>query len=561
MGTRGLEIVRFRGRYYIRWHQYDSYFEGLGASIVSGIPTHPKRYQAWLKSMRAHYAAMERDLERNVYEIRDDSKPDDCVQFNEFTELPTEIPRLSHYWDAECFYITNLDHEVFTINHSIHFKLDSIPRQDDLWRRAISESIYLGKPTISPDLCPEEHMASLALELPEPNREIGYKSRLVTPRTNIQETQEVFLTHVLARTLVVYKDEIVRFGREWSPDSFPFRELAFALVSIASGQAKYHSPPAQTKCQARRESPGWLGEEWVGDLAPLLEFGSMSHRPGESPGVSPPETMYWLEGVLVSLVLVVDGEALTQAVTRGIKQGHTNFQIVILSLFEAAFAEVSVGDDGEPFVEASDPIHLSPLRPEYCLSTHPRERPVMTPEMNWQFQTQRGERIMQSNCTGTARKLSREFPGLAALVHVFDAAASRRAASKSAGIFPLELYDRILDFVDYDTWKTCLVVSTAFRSYCLRKYRLDDWKRIVAGPFVRLRSDRDGSLLSFDFEDMQTGKIRLVMQIYSRWHPTERCKWMPLIGGDRKALMLHVGVHFEPAEGWPEVYSTDEEPE
>ncbi len=44
MGTRGLEIVRFRGRYYIRWHQYDSYFERLGAKIVASIPTDPGEY-------------------------------------------------------------------------------------------------------------------------------------------------------------------------------------------------------------------------------------------------------------------------------------------------------------------------------------------------------------------------------------------------------------------------------------------------------------------------------------------------------------------------------------
>jgi hypothetical protein len=44
MGTRGLEIVRFRGRYYIRYHQFDTYFEGLGAKIVASIPADPEEY-------------------------------------------------------------------------------------------------------------------------------------------------------------------------------------------------------------------------------------------------------------------------------------------------------------------------------------------------------------------------------------------------------------------------------------------------------------------------------------------------------------------------------------
>lgn len=46
MGTRGLEIVRFRARYYVRYHQYDSYFEGFGATIVACIPTDPEGCQS-----------------------------------------------------------------------------------------------------------------------------------------------------------------------------------------------------------------------------------------------------------------------------------------------------------------------------------------------------------------------------------------------------------------------------------------------------------------------------------------------------------------------------------
>ena len=46
MGTRGLKIVRFRGRYYIRHNQYDSYFEGLGAEIVASVPFDPEEYQS-----------------------------------------------------------------------------------------------------------------------------------------------------------------------------------------------------------------------------------------------------------------------------------------------------------------------------------------------------------------------------------------------------------------------------------------------------------------------------------------------------------------------------------
>ncbi|CAI7642530.1 unnamed protein product [Penicillium glandicola] len=236
-------------------------------------------------------------------------------------------------------------------------------------------------------------------------------------------------------------------------------------------------------------------------------------------------TIYWLEDVLVSLALVIDGESITKAVTWGIEQGRANFQIVILSLFEVAFAEVSFDAEVGPFIKVSGAVNLSPLRADYCVSTHPRQRPELKPGMEAQH-----PRV----------------------------ATSRRAASKSAGILPLELYDRIVDFVDYDTWKTCLQVSTGIRSCCLRKYRLDDRVRIVAGPFVRLQGyDRERSL-SFNFENMQTGDILPMMHVphYTR---TKEYNWMPVIGSNRKAIMLDIGIQFEPAGDVPVETDSDDE--
>lgn len=563
MGTRGLEIVRFRGRYYVRWHKYDGYFEGLGAQIVASIPSDPDEYQRWLQSTRSKYAAKECALER-LYEIRDGSQPDDVW-------LPSELPRLNRY-GAEYTYTIDLDREILTMNHSIHWQLGNIPRQDDMWLRAIRDSIYRYKPTISLDICSEDHMGSPALELPQPSQTIGYDFQVVIPKKDTAEMQKVFLTSVLAEVFITYKEEIVRYGMEWSPDSFPFRELAFALVFIASGRAKFHSFPAQIcdprsciwqGCRSKHlstSSPEWLGKEWAGYDAPLPTFGSLSHRPGNPSGASPAETIYWIEDVLVSLTLVVDGKAITDAVAWGIGQRRrTPFQVVVLSLFEVAFAEVSYhgdDDDEEPFLRISEPISLSPLRSRYCVSTHPRERPELKPGMK--IQKERGElAMMMGNCTGTARRLQRWFPGLASLVSFFDAAASRRAASKHPGRLPMEVFCLILDLIDYETWKTCLVVSREFRSHCLTKYRLDDRMSIVAGPFVR-RGYRKEQVLSFDFKDAQTGASFPAMRVSPA--STDECNWMPVIGSDRKVLMLDTVVQFTPAGDVPvEADSDDKE--
>lgn len=89
-------------------------------------------------------------------------------------------------------------------------------------------------------------------------------------------------------------------------------------MSIASGHASFHLSDADP------ESPRWLDDERASGLPPL-EFGLMKYRPGEAPGASPAETMYWHEDVLISLTLVVDGAAITKAVQWGISQGRTNF--------------------------------------------------------------------------------------------------------------------------------------------------------------------------------------------------------------------------------------------
>ena len=117
--------------------------------------------------MRSRHAAIEHELEEQVYEIGSGPQPEDMEEYHGFVELPSELPRRMNDWCIEYFYIINLDSEVLTMNFSIHWKLDNIPREGDLWMEAISESIYPGKPTISLDICSEEHMASPALELPE----------------------------------------------------------------------------------------------------------------------------------------------------------------------------------------------------------------------------------------------------------------------------------------------------------------------------------------------------------------------------------------------------------
>lgn len=507
--------------------------------------------------MRAKYATKERCIETGIYD--GDSNSDTVLvylieQIGDAETLPSEFPRLDRY-DADYIYITDLDDEVLIVNFDVRWKLNGIPREDTPWPRVIVDATCRDSSTMALEICQEDLVAPLALELSEKNPGFEYQYQLVSPRTNIEEAWKVFLTQVQAMTLIQYQRDITALGREWSPDSFPFRELTFALVSIASSQASFHHPAEQRQprtcgvwdCKLNHfpRSPDWMRKQMDGDGVPMFEFGSMFHRRGELPGVSPTTTMYWLEGVLVSLTRLIDGSAISKAVSWGIKQGHTNFQIVILTLFEVAFLEVFFQAEEKPFVKIGGPINLSPLRVGHCASTNLGEEPGVG--LGLEMQYQRSELLMTGE-TGTRKRLREHFPGLAALVNFFDVAANRFcAATKEAGILPSEVYDGILDFADYDTWKTCLLVSTQLRSRCLDKYRLNNGTRIVGGPFSRLlqRHDKKQRVLSFNIENMETGEIIRTMQVPCSGFPTPGLYWMPVIGSDQKALMSEVVVKFE----------------
>ncbi|CAK7228825.1 hypothetical protein SCUCBS95973_007009 [Sporothrix curviconia] len=608
MGTRGLEIVCFHSRYYVRYHQYDSDYAFLGANIVARIPEEPGAYEKWLETMRAEYAAREQALEDGVYTIRAKAETTEStvsaspVQrpqyalYHEYVAVPTMLPCLDGY-DAENVYIINLDAAVLTMNYSLHWRLDAIPRADDIWLRAISSSVYRGVHTVDLDMVSDACLASLAVPLPASNMTVEAAVGTLNikhARTRLDTHDKVWRTLVAANAWAAYGRQIARFGRQWQPQDLPFRELVFALVVLASGrQAAFRSFPKGTLddpacnphhcqhffCPGRHlgKVPGWLGQQWLvgGDKSqhPLLEFGSPAHWNGQPPGVAPLETTYWLtDDVLVSLTLVVDGAAVTTAMEWGLAEcqarkqaradranrGDVRFYMVVLSLFEVVFAEVSqpaatAGGLGtkaaEPIILASSELFLSPLREDFCLSTHPRERPVR----------RRGQEhkgflphtwLGDDDYRRSRREMREDFPGIAAMVNFFTTVDSRRAAAAGARThrpLPPELYTMILDRTDYATWQTCLLVSPMFRALARARYRLDDCHALVSGPTTVRNVHRGEPLMAFGLHDLATGKTETVMRMRNDGLlDAGTYNWLPLLGGGhRQALMLDVTILFE----------------
>ncbi|OAA63430.1 hypothetical protein SPI_03593 [Niveomyces insectorum RCEF 264] len=569
MGTRGLYIVRFRKRYYVRYNQYDSYYEGLGAKVVASIPAEPGEYEEWLSTQREKYATLEKKLEECVYEIHKDVQPRYDL-YSSYVALPSELPRLDGF-DAEHTYIVNLDDEILTMDYTIHWKLGNIPRENMQWLHAIKRSIYSGRPTIHPDRCPEEYMACPAVPRTTQNK-MRYKHVMVDVDCEITASHEVFRARMAAGVLAEYHKEIERFGLEWTPDALPFREIIYSLVSLAACEdnTRFHSFPSRL-CNPRScmlfhcnepnftKFPGYLKEKWVGARAPLCEFGSSAHFPNMPPGAAPVETTYWLGNVAVHLSLTVDNGSISDAVAWGWEQGRRHFQAVIISLFEVAFAEVKPRDtadnNDEPFVRVTDNYPLSPLTEKDCDSSHPRERPIRPSGSSGVYSSGRyfflyhDERLNHD-------VLQSQFPGIAELVKFLDVAATRRAAVKadlgvrsSVRNLPPELYSQILDYTDYDTWKACLLVSPRFREQGLSRFRVDDRFCIMAGPFTRLNKYRKTPLLGFNFRDLHTGAVMPMIEEPRKFSISE-LNWAPILGrnGDRQELMLDMFVQFEPFE-------------
>ena len=511
----------------------------------------------WLKETRAYYVAKEEEEERTTLVIRDEeNERQDYSDDNWPTVALLEPDDLF----IEYCYIINLDAEVLTMQYGVHWNLQNMPRDSEQWMKSISDTTHHFKITINPDICGPEYMGCPAIPLREPDWSQVTDADVVTPRTNLKSVGQVFLSHCAGKIFSSYNVEMTRFSREWEVDSFTLREFVFAFVSIASGQTSFvdlHKKVCDQEmckgywCQCQRflRAHNWFDKKCGGELAPLPVFGSLCHLSGMPAGASPTTTTYWHQGVAVHISLVVDGKAINEAVDWGVEQGQDNFQLVVMSAFQVTFAEVSHDSSGSRSMKITKPLYLSPLRPENCLSTHPLERPVLPEDQ--ECTVSEGDQALLSNCFGSKRKLASCYPGICALVNFFEVAQDRASTAKIAHKLPTEIFHQVLDCVDYDTWKILQNLHHGFRAVCLARFRIDSTWSIVSEPVARKsreasgrRGSRERHLLSFDMENSASGEVRSITQVFAESGAFSNT-WVPIIGGERKVMMLDVKLSFE----------------
>ena len=348
MGTRGYRIIRFRGRYYRFYNHFNSYPEVFGSQIVNDIPTDPKEYQKWLAKQRAKASEWASALENFLHVKRlvakdtkgqnfDDQLSETASEVSEGALLHwtydvggdvQELPLPSYMNDTfiEWVYVIDLDREIFSVDHGAHFPLGNIPRHG--WINALDRN-YNGHWLVLPDLLPDNAVTSLVVrpDLPDVKLIRLYEEldiKIVTPDgiNGFHPTQR-HETLSCARIFQIFQRTqervLAHFLLGWKPDDFPFREIAFTIVCLASGRQNVSlvadSRLADDGAHGCANLMSSTDQEEESEF--VAHMGVGAHLNDNAAGSAPQSSMYWFEGVLVHLVARLDQpDAIPQSVTR-----------------------------------------------------------------------------------------------------------------------------------------------------------------------------------------------------------------------------------------------------
>jgi hypothetical protein len=332
-----------------------------------------------------------------------------------------------------------------------------------------------------------------------------------------------------------HQEAFTNFVLEWKPDDFVFREYAFAILSLASGQVLFHSFPRKwcdpSYCtEGDHEHPMGVGyiraprELGLVGSKVLPEFATGTHRPGEDAGSAPLETMYWFEDVLVCLATFIHQKDVHDATIAklarfGIQNGRKNFQGVILSLLDCILLEVQVVNE-TTMIKHTKVIGLSHIWPDNHLSARREARPPVGGDDS--LRRLRGLKVLKSGVGFTALdSLNQHFFGFIALIRFFETAANRRVrSSNDYGRFPTEIYFRIIDFSHDATYLSWAKVSRIFRTYCLPEFRLGGTKSVI----------RHDEPMTLTLVDRMTGTVGEFKPYQLDANSIPRYNWSPIVG-------------------------------
>ncbi|KAI4114183.1 MAG: hypothetical protein LQ338_008037, partial [Usnochroma carphineum] len=365
MGTSGLRIIKFRGRYWVFHNYYHSYLEGMGDSLVHSIPSDPERYQQWLQSQRCLYAKWDDLLQRilciepdHLLKIESDTT---LVGFlaEAFDERLSVIPSyvaesLSWNWPVAFTYTLDLDLEVFTIDNTAHYRLDKVPKSKD-WIRALCVDDNRRR-FIHPRLAPEESLASLVVKNAEfhlTDKEYweSLTSKLVKPKSARSTSAMVRLS--LFRIFAECQFDTLSVSLlSWTTKDLPFREIVFFIICLATGGSHLALVDERQFVYSRSAAPSFAALLSIdGEKELISPLGVGFHMHNQPIGSAPDASKYWFEGALVCLVpQLEDPDVALKAMGDAIRYGRgeckrTSFNAVLISIAHVIFLR-SLPDGG-----------------------------------------------------------------------------------------------------------------------------------------------------------------------------------------------------------------------
>lgn len=312
--------------------------------------------------------------------------------------------------------------------------------------------------------------------------------KVVAPKTKIKADnfRQWFLLTLFHKTRRAYRSLLEELVLGWKPDDFPFREIAFALISLAAGELVFE---CQDTLNRDYGSEGYflVPSGRVQDPSEMLlpKFLGESHLPGKESGSAPMGTTFWLGNVLIYLasrldLLDIEESSVAKAVDTGLSQGLKNFHAAVFSILNCVLIQVRVDETGVQ-VQRSPLMSLFYFTEENSSSAvGPRSRTVNTghgkaiesdseDEIDLASKNLRSGSIAQK---GSFLNVSQN--AFVALMHLFDAAASQQLRGAKSKIFPNEILAAIMELSDAHTSLALAKVSAFCQVERCRKFPLNN---------------------------------------------------------------------------------------
>ena len=313
----------------------------------------------------------------------------------------------------------------------------------------------------------------------------------------------------------------------WRPNDFPFREIAFTILCLASGRQNVSIVENLHLANDDAHGSASLISKTDRDVEPefVAHMGVGSHLADNPAGSAPKSSMYWFQCILVHLVARLDNpDIIPESVARVVQRAREGcsrqpVDAVLISIAHIVLVRVFPGHK----VQHTKPLPLFIFRDQP--SQDPRER-FSPSELN-QLRQGKARVAARENARAERQARQRDYPdGTESKDDVFEEweseydeegvgsisfdlpkavnlrekyreitktepsfltlalflHSSTRArvplSATAQGCFPTEIYRLIIENVeDVETHGACMAVSSAFREMCLQNSRfIEGWE-------------------------------------------------------------------------------------